>query len=156
MQPSTQVTHIPDEGVIEPSVLFLVSVAAEAFILESDSDIESYLLCSSFLFYFTGNAHFERACFYLGVTGLVTAVPAIMTGFFHWIFKYAASTKGIYVFKMTMSLLLFVYTAVVVYIHYVRGVLLPEPVDILMLILYLVMVPLAVATGHTGGKIVFG
>ena len=34
MQPSTQVTHIPDEGVIDPSVLFLVKVAAEVFTLE--------------------------------------------------------------------------------------------------------------------------
>jgi predicted heme/steroid binding protein/uncharacterized membrane protein len=108
------------------------------------------------LFYFTGNVHFERSCYYLGVTGLLTAVPAVLTGFFHWIFKYAKSTKGLYVFKMTMSLLLFLYTALVVYIHTVRGILLPEPVDILMVILYLLMVPLAVVTGHTGGKIVFG
>jgi predicted heme/steroid binding protein/uncharacterized membrane protein len=108
------------------------------------------------LFYFTGNAHFERTCYYLSVTGLLTAVPAVMTGFFHWFFKYAASTKGIYVFKMTMSLLLFIYTAAVVYIHTVRGILAPEPGDILMLILYLLLVPLAVVTGHTGGKIVFG
>ncbi|MBN2319245.1 MAG: hypothetical protein JXR49_09220 [Acidobacteria bacterium] len=108
------------------------------------------------LFYFTGNAYFERTCYYLAVTGLLTAVPAILTGFFHWIFKYAASTKGLYVFKMTMSLLLFVYTAAVVYIHTVRGILLPEPIDILMVILYLLLVPLAVVTGHTGGKIVFG
>ena len=108
------------------------------------------------LFYITGNAHFERTCYYLGVTGLLTAVPAVMTGFLHWIFKYASSTKGLYVFKMTMSLILFVYTAVVVYVHTERGILLPDPVDILMLILYLLVVPVAVVTGHTGGKIVFG
>jgi hypothetical protein len=35
MHPSTQVTHIPDIGVIDPSVLFFVRVAAEEFILES-------------------------------------------------------------------------------------------------------------------------
>ena len=108
------------------------------------------------LFYVTGNAHFERTCYYLGIAGLLTAVPAILSGFFHWMYKYAASTKGIYIFKMTVSLLLFVYTAVIVYIHTVRGVLPPEPVDILMLILYLLLLPLTVATGHTGGKIVFG
>jgi hypothetical protein len=34
MQPSTHVTHIPDDGVIESSVLFFVKVAAEAFTLE--------------------------------------------------------------------------------------------------------------------------
>jgi hypothetical protein len=36
MQPSTQVTHMPEVGTTEPSVLFFVSVAAEAFILDSD------------------------------------------------------------------------------------------------------------------------
>jgi hypothetical protein len=34
MQPSTQVTHIPDDGVTEPSVLFFVKVAAEELTLE--------------------------------------------------------------------------------------------------------------------------
>jgi hypothetical protein len=36
MQPSTQVTHIPELGVTEPSVLFFVRVAAEEFTLEKD------------------------------------------------------------------------------------------------------------------------
>jgi hypothetical protein len=36
MHPSTQVTHIPEEGTTEPIVLFLVKVAAVAFIFESD------------------------------------------------------------------------------------------------------------------------
>jgi hypothetical protein len=35
MQPSTQVTHMPEMGTTEPSVLFLVSVAAEALILDN-------------------------------------------------------------------------------------------------------------------------
>jgi hypothetical protein len=35
MQPSTQVTHMPEMGTTEPSVLFLVRVAAEALILEN-------------------------------------------------------------------------------------------------------------------------
>jgi hypothetical protein len=35
MQPSTHVTHMPEMGTTEPSVLFFVSVAAEALILES-------------------------------------------------------------------------------------------------------------------------
>ena len=108
------------------------------------------------LFYLTGNVNFERTCYYLGVTGFLTAIPAIMTGFFHWIFKYGRSTKGVYIFKMTASLLLFVYTTVVIYFHTSKGILAPEPVDISMLILYLIIVPLAVVTGHTGGKIVFG
>ena len=108
------------------------------------------------LYYLTGNVYFERCCYYLGVTGLLTAVPAVLTGFFHWIFKYRRSTKGLFIFKMTCSLLLFLYAAEVVYIHAGKGILAADPVDILMLTLYLVLIPLSVATGHTGGKIVFG
>jgi len=44
MQPSTQVTHIPDAGTIESSVRFLVKVAAEALILEKDILFFSFLL----------------------------------------------------------------------------------------------------------------
>lgn len=108
------------------------------------------------LFYLTGNAHFERTCYYLGVTGLLAGVPAILTGFLHWVFKYGRSTKSLYLFKITVSLLLFVYTAVVMYFHTARGVLPADPPDLLMLVLYLIIIPLAVVTGHTGGKIVFG
>lgn len=108
------------------------------------------------LFYLTGNIHFERTCYYLGVMGFLTAIPAIITGFFHWIFKYGKSKKGIYIFKMTMSLLLFFCTAVVIYIHTVKGVLVPEPINISMVVLYLLLIPLTVITGHTGGKIAFG
>jgi hypothetical protein len=39
IHPSTQVTHIPEVGVIESSVLFFVSVAADEFTLESVRDI---------------------------------------------------------------------------------------------------------------------
>jgi len=35
MQPSTQVTHMPEAGTIEPSVRFLVSVAAEVLTREN-------------------------------------------------------------------------------------------------------------------------
>jgi hypothetical protein len=36
MQPSTQVTHIPEAETTELSVLFFVSVAAEALIRDND------------------------------------------------------------------------------------------------------------------------
>src|ERR1017187_6928229 len=47
MQPSTQVTHMPDAGTTDPSVRFLVRVAAEEFTFESDIWI-SPLRCSIF------------------------------------------------------------------------------------------------------------
>ena len=108
------------------------------------------------LYYFTGNIYFERVCYYIGVTGVLTDIPAVLTGFFHWIFKYGRSTKSLFVFKVTCSLLLFFYAAVVVNIHTGKGILPADPVDVLMMSLYLVLIPLSVATGHAGGKIVFG
>jgi hypothetical protein len=39
MQPSTQVTHIPEQGVTDPSVLFFVNVAADEFTLDRVVDI---------------------------------------------------------------------------------------------------------------------
>jgi hypothetical protein len=54
MQPSTQVTHIPDAGVIDSSVLFLVSVAADEFTLDNDVGI---LYSSVVIFYFFCISH---------------------------------------------------------------------------------------------------
>jgi len=51
MQPSTQVTHIPDV-VIDSSVLFLVNVAAEAFIL----DTNIFVLPSVIIHFFISHA----------------------------------------------------------------------------------------------------
>jgi len=42
MHPSTQVTHIPEAGTIDPSVLFFVRVAADEFILDSDMSFLSF------------------------------------------------------------------------------------------------------------------
>jgi hypothetical protein len=44
MQPSTHVTHMPEAGTTEPSVRFLVRVAAEAFTFESDIWISPFSL----------------------------------------------------------------------------------------------------------------
>jgi hypothetical protein len=56
MQPSTQVTHIPEFGVTEPSVRFLVKVAADELILESVMDIVFPPLPLSTFLDFTRNA----------------------------------------------------------------------------------------------------
>ena len=44
MHPSTHVTHIPLNGLIDPSVLFFVNVAAVAFILVNDILILHFVL----------------------------------------------------------------------------------------------------------------
>lgn len=108
------------------------------------------------LYYFTGNLHFERTCYYLCVTGLITAVLAVLSGFLHWMFKYGRSTKNIYTFKIVVSILLLLFAAVAVYVHSLKGTLPVDPVDIPMLILYLFLALLTAVTGRTGGKIVFG
>lgn len=108
------------------------------------------------IFYVTHNVHFERACYYMAVAGWLTSFPTLVTGLFHWVYKYSCSTKGLYVFKLCLSILLFVYAPVVVYVHFSKGVLSPEPVDTAMIVLYVLLVPLTAATGHAGGKIVFG
>ncbi len=108
------------------------------------------------LFYLTGNVHFERTCFYLAVAGWLASFPAVLTGLFHWVYKYGRSLKGLYIFKLSVSGLLFVYAPVVVYTHSTKGPLAAEPLDALMIVLYLLLIPLTAAAGHAGGKIVFG
>jgi hypothetical protein len=39
MHPSTQVTHIPEAGTTDPSVRFLVSVAADELTFESEANM---------------------------------------------------------------------------------------------------------------------
>jgi predicted heme/steroid binding protein/uncharacterized membrane protein len=108
------------------------------------------------LFYLFKNPHFERTCFYVMIAGWITSIPAFKTGILHWVYKHGKSTKGLYTFKLGMSIVLLIYGAVVIYVHYARGVLAPEPVDVLMLVLYLLLLPMIVSIGHAGGKIVFG
>jgi predicted heme/steroid binding protein/uncharacterized membrane protein len=108
------------------------------------------------LFYLFGNPNFERTGFYLLIAGWITAIPAFKTGIFHWVFKHGKSTKPVYLFKLCGSILLLAYSAVVIYVHHTKGVLPPESVDIVMLVLYLLLLPVIVSLGHAGGKIVFG
>jgi len=55
MQPSTQVTHIPDWGWMDPSVRFLVRVAAEVFVLDSGGIcFRSFFYLQVVLFIFKG------------------------------------------------------------------------------------------------------
>ena len=108
------------------------------------------------LFYIFKNPHFERTCFYLMVAGWITSIPAFKTGIFHWVYKHGKISKGLYVFKLVMSTLLLIYGAVVIYIHSTMGTIPPEPLNLMLLLLYLILLPIIVAIGHAGGKIVFG
>jgi predicted heme/steroid binding protein/uncharacterized membrane protein len=108
------------------------------------------------LFYLFENPHFERAGYYLLIAGWITSFPAFMTGILHWVYKHGKSKKGLYVFKLSMSVFLLIYGAIVIYIHSTQGVLASEPVQVPVLVLYLFLLPIIMSIGHAGGKIVFG
>ena len=108
------------------------------------------------LFYFTGNQHFERTAFYLLVCGTFMMIPAIISGFFHWIYKFARISGGVYFFKIIMSFVALIVACLAIAIHLKSGILPQNPIAVLLLILYLLMIPILISIGHAGGTIVFG
>jgi hypothetical protein len=66
------------------------------------------------------------------------------------------SKAGLYLFKLVAPFVLFLYGGVVLYVHHAQGVQAQEPVNLLLLVLYLGLLPMIGAIGHAGGKIVFG
>jgi predicted heme/steroid binding protein/uncharacterized membrane protein len=108
------------------------------------------------LFYVVENPHLERTAYYLIIAGWITSIPAIKTGIFHWIYKHGKSGKGIYKFKLVLSILLFLFGGVVIYVHSAKGVLAAQPLDMPLMALYLLLLPMILALGHAGGKIAFG
>ena len=108
------------------------------------------------LFYITGNAHLERTAFYMLLTGALMSIPTVVTGFFHWIYKYAKSNGGIYYFKIGMSFVVMILAWVVVALHASKAPLPREPKDTTLLVLYVLLMPVIATIGHAGGIIVFG
>jgi predicted heme/steroid binding protein/uncharacterized membrane protein len=108
------------------------------------------------LFYATRNPSFERTAFYLMGTGMLMAVPAVATGLFHWIYKYARAQGGIYKLKIALSLVVLVLSTAATSVHYSKGILPADSVDYTVLGMYLILVPLIATLGHAGGIIVFG
>jgi predicted heme/steroid binding protein/uncharacterized membrane protein len=106
-------------------------------------------------YYFDGR-YFERTAYYLLFFGLVMSAPAILSGYFHWIFKFGKSGKPVFKFKIIMSGVLFVTACFTLLLHLSKGHVPTDRVDPLLLTLYLIMVPVIVSIGHAGGKIVFG
>jgi predicted heme/steroid binding protein/uncharacterized membrane protein len=106
-------------------------------------------------YYFNGR-YFERTAYYLLFFGLAMSIPAILTGFFHWIYKYGKSEKPVFKFKIVMPLILFGLAAVTLFLHATKGHLPLNRVDWLVTILYLLLIPAIVSIGHAGGRIVFG
>jgi len=118
----------------------------------------TFVLAPLFLmgFYLTGKPSLERTAYYLLICGVLTAVPAFLSGLFHWIFKYAKAPGAVYKFKIFASQLLIVLSLVTAVLHTQAGRLSAEEPSGLLAVLYLFMIPVAAAIGHAGGIIVFG
>lgn len=100
--------------------------------------------------------YFERTAYYLLFFGLLLSIPSILTGLFHWIYKFGRSDRSVFKFKILMSVILFILAGVTFFVHMDKGHLDLEQMDTLVLVLYLLLIPVIVPLGHAGGRIVFG
>ena len=108
------------------------------------------------IFYVVKYLDFERTAFYMLITGLLTAIPAAVTGFIHWAYKYKGSSKIVFKVKIILSLLLIILSAITVGVHIGKGIIPPDELSMGLLILYWAHLFIAVALGKAGGNIVFG
>jgi len=110
------------------------------------------------LFYVAESDYFERTAFYMLVTGLLTGIPATISGFVHWRYKYNDESRTAFKVKIILSPVLILLSAVTVGVHIGAGMLSSDEVSIGIgiLILYWVHVFIALALGKAGGNIVFG
>jgi len=118
-----------------------------------------FLLAPVFLtlFCLIGFKDFERTAFFLMVTGLLTSIPATLTGFLHWWFKYGGSSKSVFKLKIILSPLLVILAAVTSGIHFGVGTLQEgDPRYWEIVILYWIPVPIITVLGKLGGTIIFG
>jgi len=108
------------------------------------------------LFYVTGNQHFERTAFYMLVCGTITLVPSIFTGLFHWVYKYAKSDRRIFKFKIVVAIALLFVAGIALGMHSSAGMLVQNPINYIVIVFYLLLIPLVISLGYAGGIIVFG
>ena len=108
------------------------------------------------LFYAAGLSDFERTAFFLMCAAFLFAIPATITGFVHWWFKYEGSSRAVFKLKIFLSPLLIILAAVTVGVHFGRGILPAGEPDWSMLVLYWIQFPIATLLGKAGGSIVFG
>ena len=108
------------------------------------------------LFYLFEFPDFERTAFFLIIAAFLTAIPATVSGFIHWRYKYICQSRLTFKLKIILSPLLILLAAVTVGVHIGKGTLSLEEVSIGMLLLYWVHFFIAAALGKAGGDIVFG
>ena len=108
------------------------------------------------LFYAVKYQDFERTAFFLIVAGFLTAIPAAISGFVHWRYKFICQTEMAFKLKIILSPLLIVLAAVTVGLHIGKGKISPDDLGTGLLILYWIHLFIAIALGKAGGNIVFG
>ena len=108
------------------------------------------------LFYAVKYPDFERTAFFLMVAGFFMAIPAAITGFIHWRFKFTGESRPAFKLKIALSALLILLAAITVGVHIGKGKISHEELSAGMLILYWVQLFIAIALGKAGGSIVFG
>ncbi len=107
------------------------------------------------LAYFYKLQDFERTSFFILTAGMITALPAYATGFFHWYYRFGAKWNFYFRFKMIVSPVLLLIGATALALHAARGPLPVERIDVPVLVLQLLLLPIVVSLGYVGGKIVF-
>jgi predicted heme/steroid binding protein/uncharacterized membrane protein len=108
------------------------------------------------LFYAVKYPDFERTAFFLMVAGFLTAIPATITGFVHWQFKFIDKSRMVFKIKIVLSLLVVLLSAATVGFHVGKGRLSTDDLSMGMLILYWIHFFIVVTLGKAGGNIVFG
>jgi predicted heme/steroid binding protein/uncharacterized membrane protein len=108
------------------------------------------------IFYIVKSPDFERTAFFMMVAGFLTAIPATVSGFVHWRYKFTGQSRLAFKFKIILSPLLILLSAVTVGVHIGKGRLSPDELGVEMLLLYWVHFFVAVLLGKAGGNIVFG
>ncbi len=107
------------------------------------------------LFYAAGSRCFERTAYYLLCIGFLTAIPATVTGFLHWWFKFGGRVTPLFKLKIFLSLMLLPVAALALVLHTIWGPLASSSVNWIVLVPHLSLIPLAVILGRAGGSIVF-
>ena len=108
------------------------------------------------IFYLVKFSDFERTAFFMMVTGLLTAIPATVSGFIHWRYKFIGNSRLVFKIKIILSPLLILLAAVTVGVHIGKGRIPADELNMGILILYWVHLFIVVALGKAGGNIVFG
>jgi uncharacterized membrane protein len=111
----------------------------------------------SFLYVVTGHKSFDDTAFYLLGAGLVTMVPAVVTGLFtHWLNFPGGLHRTVHI-EIGLSFAVLTIGAVTFFWHWANPEILENlgGVGVIYFILVLSLAPLVTANGYFGGMVTF-